>query len=72
MLMKCWMVPARKLEPKGCCTRKLPQINGIFPREYKTLIFLNDCLFFMFFFSAGYGKDSDQMTLLVFVLSPSF
>ena len=50
MLMKCWMVPARKLEPKGCCTRKLPQINGIFPREYKTLIFLNDCLFFMFFF----------------------
>ena len=72
MLMKCWMVPARKLCCTQSCTRKLPQINGIFRRECKTLIFLNDCLFFMFFFSAGFGKDSDKMTVLVFVLSPSF
>ena len=45
MLMKCCMVRARKL----CCTRKLPQINGIFRRECKTLIFLNDGIGFCSF-----------------------
>lgn len=67
MLMKYWRVPARNL----CCTRKLPQINGIFRKRVQNSYFPKWLSFFTFF-AAGYTKDSDKMTVLVFVLAPTF
>ena len=73
MLMKCWTVPARKL----CCTQRLlypetaPNQRNI-PARVQNSYFPEWLSFFHVFFSAGFGKDSDKMTVLVFVLSPSF